>query len=61
MKMNIAVDVKNVTKNFKLYSDKANTLKERLVRGKKNKTIIRNPLLFNEVIQFISNINNSSF
>lgn len=39
--MSLAIEVRNVTKNFKLYSDKANTLKERLVRGKKNKTTIR--------------------
>ena len=32
-----AIIVKNMTKVFKLYSDKPNTLKERLVRGKKNK------------------------
>ena len=34
---NISIEVKNVTKTFKLYSDKPNTLKERLVRGRKNK------------------------
>lgn len=44
MKKNIAIYVKNVTKNFKLYSDKPNTLKERLVRGLKNKTTIRTVL-----------------
>ena len=33
-----AIKVENVTKSFKLYSDKPNTLKERLVRGRKNKT-----------------------
>ena len=37
-KNNIAIKVTNMTKNFKLYSDKSNTLKERLVRGRKNKT-----------------------
>ena len=44
MKTNVAIEVNNVTKNFKLYSDKPNTLKERLVRGKKNKTTIRTVL-----------------
>ena len=44
MESQLAIIVKNVTKNFKLYSDKANTLKERLVRGKKNKTTIRTVL-----------------
>jgi len=44
METQIAIEVNNVTKNFKLYSDKANTLKERLVRGKKNKTTIRTVL-----------------
>lgn len=33
----ISIEVKNVTKRFKLYSDKPNTLKERIVRGWKNK------------------------
>lgn len=37
-KNNIAIKVENMTKTFKLYSDKPNTLKERLVRGRKNKT-----------------------
>ena len=41
-----AIKVENVTKSFKLYSDKPNTLKERLVRGKKNKieihTVLKN-------------------
>lgn len=41
LKDNIAIKVKNVTKTFKLYSDKPNTLKERLVRGYKNKTEYR--------------------
>lgn len=44
MNDNIAIKVTNMTKNFKLYSDKPNTLKERLVRGKKNKTEIRTVL-----------------
>lgn len=39
-----AIKVENVTKNFKLYSDKPNTLKERLVRGRKNKTEIHTVL-----------------
>ena len=37
-KSDIAIDVNHVTKTFKLYSDKPQTLKERLVRGWKNKT-----------------------
>ena len=37
MKKDTAIQVTNMTKWFKLYSDKANTMKERLVRGwKKN-------------------------
>lgn len=36
-KSNEAIIVKDMTKNFKLYSDKPRTLKERFVRGKKNK------------------------
>ena len=44
MKKNIAIVAKNVYKNFKLYSDKPNTLKERLVRGWKNKTEVRTVL-----------------
>ena len=36
-----AIRISNVTKTFKLYSDKPNTLKERLVRGYKNKTEYR--------------------
>jgi len=36
-KEEIAIEVKDLTKSFKLYSDKPNTLKERLVRGWKNK------------------------
>ena len=41
LKNNIAINITNVTKTFKLYSDKPNTLKERLVRGRKNKTEAR--------------------
>ena len=41
---NIAIQVINMTKTFKLYSDKPNTLKERIVRGKKNKTEVRTVL-----------------
>lgn len=44
MKDNLAIEVKNVTKTFKLYSDKPNTLKERIVRGLKNKVTIRTVL-----------------
>lgn len=41
---NISIDVNHVTKTFKLYSDKPQTLKERLVRGLKNKTEVRTVL-----------------
>lgn len=41
---NIAIKVQNMTKTFKLYSDKPNTLKERLVRGWKSKPEIRTVL-----------------
>lgn len=37
MSSNIAIEVKNVTKKFKVYFDKPNTLKERLVFWKNNK------------------------
>ena len=37
-KSDLAIDVNHVTKTFKLYSDKPQTLIERLVRGWKNKT-----------------------
>ena len=40
----VAIKVTNMTKKFKLYSDKANTMKERLVRGWKNKPEIRTVL-----------------
>lgn len=43
-KNNYAIKVENMTKTFKLYSDKANTLKERLVRGWKNKPEVRTVL-----------------
>lgn len=33
-----AISIENVTKSFKLYSDKPQTLKEKLIRGRKNKT-----------------------
>ena len=42
-----AIRIENVTKTFKLYSDKPNTLKERLVRGYKNKTDYR--LILNDI------------
>ncbi len=48
MKKNLAIKVTNMTKTFKLYSDKPNTLKEKLVRGFKNKT---------DVIKVLNNIN----
>ena len=41
---NIAISVENMTKTFKLYTDKANTLKERIVRGWKNKPEVRTVL-----------------
>lgn len=44
MKKNFAIKVTNMTKTFKLYSDKPNTLKERLVRWNKNKTEVRTVL-----------------
>ena len=37
-KEKLAIDVNNVTKSVKLYSDKPQTLKERIVRGWKNRT-----------------------
>lgn len=40
----ISIDVNHVTKTFKLYSDKPQTLKEKLVRGFKNKTEVRTVL-----------------
>ena len=43
-----AIKVKNMTKTFKLYSDKPNTMKERLVRGWKSK---------NEIHTVLKNIN----
>jgi ABC-type polysaccharide/polyol phosphate transport system ATPase subunit len=44
LKNDIAIKVINMTKTFKLYSDKPNTLKERIVRGWKNKPEIRTVL-----------------
>lgn len=44
IKKNIAIKVTDMTKTFKLYTDKPNTLKERLVRGSKNKTEVRTVL-----------------
>lgn len=38
MKKENVIEIKNVTKNFKLYYDKPNTLKERIVRFGKNKS-----------------------
>ena len=40
----ISINVNHVTKTFKLYSDKPQTLKEKLVRGFKNKTEVRTVL-----------------
>jgi len=46
MKNDIAIKVTNMTKSFRLYSDKANTMKERIVRGWKSKkevhTVLKN-------------------
>lgn len=45
MKKENAIEVRNMTKSFKLYSDKPNTMKERLVRGwKKNNNEIHTVL-----------------
>lgn len=44
MKDNVAIKVTDMTKTFKLYTDKPNTLKEKIVRGWKNKTEIRTVL-----------------
>ena len=44
MNKDTAIKVSNMTKTFKLYKDKPNTLKERLVRGWKNKPEIRTVL-----------------
>ncbi len=44
MNNDVAIKVTNMTKTFKLYSDKANTMKERIVRGWKNKPEIRTVL-----------------
>ena len=41
---NIAIKVENVTKHFKLYYDKPNTLKERIVNFGRNKTVKRTVL-----------------
>ena len=43
-KTDIAIEVKDMTKTFKLYSDKPNTLKEKIVRGWKSKPEIRTVL-----------------
>ncbi len=44
MKKENAIEIKNMTKSFKLYSDKPNTMKERLVRGFKNKNEVHTVL-----------------
>ena len=44
MKKDCAIKVTNMTKTFKLYSDKPNTMKERIVRGWKSKTETRTVL-----------------
>ena len=43
-KNDVAIKVSNMTKTFKLYRDKPNTLKEHIVRGWKNKPEIRTVL-----------------
>jgi len=40
----IAIQVKNMSKNFIIYGDKANTLKERIIRFTKTKKEVRNVL-----------------
>jgi len=44
LKKDYAIKVTNMTKTFKLYSDKPNTMKERLVRGWKSKNETRTVL-----------------
>ncbi len=44
LKKDVAIKVTDMTKTFKLYSDKPNTLKERIVRGWKSKPEIRTVL-----------------
>ena len=44
LKKDIAIKVSNMTKTFKLYSDKPNTMKERLVRGFKSKNEVHTVL-----------------
>jgi len=44
LKKDYAIKVKNMTKTFKLYSDKPNTMKERIVRGWKSKNETRTVL-----------------
>ena len=41
---NIAICIKNMSKDFIIYGDKANTLKERIIRFNKNNKEIRNVL-----------------
>lgn len=41
---NIAIRIKNMSKDFIIYGDKANTLKERIIRFNKNNKEIRNVL-----------------
>ena len=43
-KNDTAVSIKNMSKNFIIYGDKANTLKEKIIRFSKNKKEIRNVL-----------------
>lgn len=44
MKNDVAIKIQNVSKDFIIYGDKANTLKERLIRFGSNKKEIRNVL-----------------
>lgn len=46
----LAIEIKNMSKSFKVYYDKPNTLKERLVFFKRNKTEVR-PILTNINLQ----------
>lgn len=44
MKDNIAIEIKNMNKDFIIYGDKANTLKERIIRFKKRQKEVRHIL-----------------
>ncbi|MGN1352511.1 MAG: ABC transporter ATP-binding protein, partial [Bacilli bacterium] len=44
MKNDVAITIKNMSKDFIIYADKANTLKERIVRFSNNKKEVRHIL-----------------